>query len=61
MDEKTKKCSKCGRELPLSEFSKHAGHADGLQYVCKECQREAMKKYNSRRASKGQKITPPFR
>lgn len=33
----TKKCSKCGRELPLSRFSKCASLKDGLQKTCKEC------------------------
>ena len=36
-DIKTKVCSKCGRELPLSQFSKCARNKDGLQYMCKEC------------------------
>ena len=33
----TKKCSKCGRELPLSRFSKCTSLKDGLQRMCKEC------------------------
>ena len=36
----TKKCSKCGRVLPISEFNKSRRHKDGLQYYCRECQRE---------------------
>ena len=40
---KTKVCTKCGRELPLDAFSKKADTKDGLQYHCKECQREASK------------------
>ena len=32
-----KKCSKCGRELPVSEFWKNASTEDGLQTYCKEC------------------------
>lgn len=35
--EKLKKCSKCGRELPVSEFWKNASTKDGLQTYCKEC------------------------
>lgn len=35
--EKLKKCSKCGRELPVSEFWKNASTEDGLQTYCKEC------------------------
>ena len=39
MDENkmTKKCSKCGRELPISRFSKCRSMKDGLQKICKEC------------------------
>lgn len=36
----TKICSKCGRELPLSEFNKCKRQKDGLQYQCKECQKQ---------------------
>jgi len=39
-DEKTKVCTKCGRELPLSEFSKHKITKDGLKNWCKSCTRE---------------------
>lgn len=34
---KTKKCSKCNRILPISEFSKDKTRKDKLQYWCKEC------------------------
>ena len=34
---KTKKCSKCGRELPISEFSKCNNAKDGLYSWCKQC------------------------
>ena len=34
--EKLKKCSKCSRELPVSEFWKNASTEDGLQTYCKE-------------------------
>jgi len=33
----TKKCNKCGRELPLSEFHRKAASPDGYQEACKEC------------------------
>ena len=39
---KTKLCTKCGRELPVSEFNKRARSADGLQIYCREC----IQKYN---------------
>lgn len=35
--EKTKICTKCGRELPFSEFSKGKTSKDGLYPYCKEC------------------------
>ena len=40
----TKVCKRCGRELPLHEFGRHARTADGLQVYCRECTKEAMKK-----------------
>ena len=33
----TKTCTKCGRELPISEFYAKAGSKDGLQTRCKDC------------------------
>jgi len=39
----TKKCSCCGKELPLSEFNKCARNLDGLQYVCRTCQNERVR------------------
>ena len=32
-----KKCSKCGKELPVSLFGKNASQKDGLQIWCKSC------------------------
>lgn len=46
---KTKVCTKCGRVLPLDAFSKKSDTNDGLQYHCKECQREASKNRPKRR------------
>lgn len=37
---KTKKCSKCGRELPVEEFHKNKSSKDGLYCYCKECSGE---------------------
>jgi hypothetical protein len=45
----TKKCSKCGRELPRSEFHSHSSTKDGLQSQCKECAREAARIANRKR------------
>ena len=32
-----KQCSKCGRELLLSEFYKDRARKDGLAYRCRDC------------------------
>ncbi len=45
-----KKCSRCGRELPLESFTKLKTSKDGLDYWCKECKRECRKQnYQSNR------------
>jgi len=43
IDELTKKCTKCMRELPLSEFTKNKSRSDGLQAWCKSCRSELNK------------------
>lgn len=40
----TKVCKRCGRELPVSEFNKHAISKDGYQSICKDCQQVQMTK-----------------
>ena len=45
-EELTKKCPKCGRELPLSEFCKDKTRKDGLHIYCKECKKEYRKVYH---------------
>lgn len=37
----TKKCNKCGRELPLEAFGSDAQKYDGKQWWCKECMEKA--------------------
>lgn len=32
-------CNKCGRSLPLSEFSSNISNPDGLDYTCRRCRR----------------------
>lgn len=34
-----KTCKKCGETKALSEFNKHRGNKDGLQYTCKACKK----------------------
>jgi len=43
----TKKCNKCGRELPLTEeyFSKRKDSSDGFRGECKPCRSEYNKQY----------------
>lgn len=55
---KTKVCSKCGRELPLSEFYKKSDSKDGLQSYCKECGKKSAKEHiqKSRERKKARKI-----
>lgn len=36
-----RRCTKCGRVLPVSEFGRNKKHRDGLQYECKDCRNEA--------------------
>ena len=48
MENITKKCAKCGRELPLSEFHKGNGK-DGYRSECKECTHKDYEKHKARR------------
>ena len=49
--EKTKRCSKCGKELPLSEFNKSKRAKDGLQWMCKECMKQYDKQWHAEKYS----------
>lgn len=49
----TKVCKKCGRELPLANFSKNTNNKDGLQPMCKECVSAYMKEYKKRKKECG--------
>jgi uncharacterized OB-fold protein len=44
-----KKCSKCGRELPITSYSKKTGAKDGLQEMCRDCKAAYMREYTSRK------------
>ena len=35
----TKKCSCCGKELPISEFYRNSASKDGYRSKCKSCDR----------------------
>lgn len=56
----TKKCSKCKRELPVTEFNKSIKSKDGLQSYCKSCQSEAARALSAyKKVTVGGKL-PPF-
>ena len=44
METQTKKCSICGKELPLEAYSKNARNKDGYMPFCKECHKVSAKK-----------------
>ena len=48
----TKVCSKCGKELPLSEFYKHPSTKDGLMNHCKGCHYTVTRKNLEKRKAK---------
>ncbi len=44
---RTKKCSRCGEELPVVLFGKNAAKPDGLQSWCKLCRRDYERYYSA--------------
>ena len=55
---KTKTCTKCGRELPISEFYARTGAKDGLQTICKECHNAKTKESVARRKAQAEDAKP---
>lgn len=55
---KTKTCTKCGRELPISEFYARTGAKDGLQTICKECHNAKTKESIARRKAQAEEEKP---
>ena len=51
----TKKCSKCGRELPLAAFGNYAHSSDGLYSSCKECINAAQKVHRDNRKKQAER------
>lgn len=54
----TKYCSKCKRDLPVTSFNKSKNTKDGLQYHCRECHAEIMRKYLIKRGHKEESASP---
>ena len=42
---KLKKCTKCGLKKDISEFSNKKSNKDGMQHICKSCQKEYYEKW----------------
>ena len=53
----TKKCAKCGRELPTTEFYTNIRNKDGFQDRCKDCQREWNREYHRKKAAEKKMAT----
>lgn len=58
----TKKCKRCGRELPLEAFGNLSTSPDGKYDRCKECVNRQQRDEYARRKAKEQGITsePPM-
>ena len=54
----TKVCSKCGRELPITEFGLNKNLKDGHIAKCKDCTNASARENYARR--KGKQITHPI-
>ena len=54
----TKKCVKCGRELPFSEFYKYRSSKDGHSQYCKACMKEITKRSYHKRAGSIFSVAP---
>jgi len=50
---RTKVCSRCRRELPLSRFAKRAASRDGLQNYCRQCTAEWAQEHRPRKQRVG--------
>ena len=46
--EATKVCKKCGKEKPVSEFTKNKRMPDGIWVYCLECNRKMAKAYTEK-------------
>lgn len=58
MADGSKRCLRCGQDLPVEAFSKHRSRPDGLQAYCKSCTSEA-NRANGRRNRERSNIATP--
>lgn len=49
---KKKRCRRCRELKPVTEFSVMTASADGLDYTCRECNKEIAKEYRQRSEGK---------
>lgn len=57
----TKRCTKCGRELPLSEFSRMKRGKNGLRTWCNECNRATARAWHKANKEKHLKYLREYR
>lgn len=53
----TKYCSRCDRDLPVTEFHKRAAASDGLQGRCRSCARESHRAWRDERRTVAEQAT----
>jgi len=58
---KTKICSKCKEELPISEFHRNKTHKDGLTSACKRCRKIESKNYLKTHKEQRKKYAEEYR
>lgn len=61
MEQLTKKCTKCGRILPLNFFYKDKGCKYGVAGTCKECKKISVKAYREENKDKIAKYNNEYR
>lgn len=57
---KTKVCSKCGRELPITEFATNKTCKDGHIGQCKDCSNQYYRQWYARKIGKQVAPTTPL-